>query len=104
MKSKFRGIIGKLLNRKNGEFKMDTSLIFGTKDNFGTYTVTSFRNKERKEVKLANGKSYSYSYIQIVDDKLNISRYRFDADASKVVKIVNDAIQFKGLHFQEQEF
>jgi hypothetical protein len=100
---KFRGLIGKLLNRTSNGFEMNTSLIFGTKDNFGTYTVMSFRNKERKEVRLVNGKTYNYSYIQIVDDKLNISRYRFDADAEKVVKIVNNAIQEKGLHFQEQE-
>lgn len=100
---KFRGLIGKLLNRTGNGFEMNTSLIFGTEDNFGTYTVMSFRNKERKEVRLANGKTYNYSYIQIVDNKLNISRYRFDADAEKVVKIVNKAIQEKGLHFQEQE-
>ena len=100
---KFRGLIGKLLNRTGNGFEMNTSLIFGTENNFGTYTVMSFRNKERKEVRLANGKTYNYSYIQIVDNKLNISRYRFDADADKVVKIVNKAIQEKGLHFQEQE-
>ena len=100
---KFRGLIGKLLNRTGNGFEMNTSLIFGTENNFGTYTVMSFRNKERKEVRLANGKTYNYSYIQIVDNKLNISRYRFDADAEKVVKIVNKAIQEKGLHFQEQE-
>jgi hypothetical protein len=102
-KTKFRGLIGKLLNKTGNGFKMDTSVIFGTNDNFGTYTVMSFKNDERKEVKLANGKTYNYSYIQIVDNKLNISRYRFDADASKVVNIVNKAIASKGLHFQEQE-
>jgi len=101
---KFRGLIGKLLNKKDGKFNMETSLIFGTEDNFGTYTVMSFRNDERKEVRLANGKTYNYSYIQIVDNKLNVSRYRFDADAEKVVKIVNQVIKEKGLHFQEQEF
>ena len=104
MKAKFRGIIGKLLNKRNGRFEMNTSLIFGTENNFGTYTVMSFSNLERKDVRLANGKTYNYSYIQIVDNKLNVSRYRFDADASKVVKIVNDAIEAKGLQFQEQEF
>ena len=104
MKAKFRGIIGKLLNKRNGRFEMNTSLIFGTEDDFGTYTVMSFSNLERKDVRLANGKTYNYSYIQIVDNKLNVSRYRFDADASKVVKIVNDAIEAKGLQFQEQEF
>jgi len=101
---KFRGLIGKLLNKKDGRFEMNTSLIFGTNDNFGTYTVMAFSNLERKEVRLANGKTYNYSYIQIVDNKLNISRYRFDADASKVVKIVNNAIKTNSLHFQEQEF
>lgn len=102
--TKFRGLIRRLLNLTDNRFKMDTSVIFGTKDNFGTYTVMSFKNDERKEVKLANGKIWDYSYIQIVDNKLNIARYRFNADASKVVKIVNDAIESKGLHFQEQEF
>lgn len=101
---KFKGLIGKLLNKGNGRFNMETSLIFGTKDNFGTYTVMSFRNDECKEIKLANGKTYNGSYIQIVDNKLNISRYRFDADSTKVVNIVNKAINEKGLHFQEQEF
>jgi hypothetical protein len=100
---KFRGLIGKLLNRTGNGFEYNTSLIFGTKDNFGTYTVMSFKNEQRKEVRLANGKTYNYSYIQIVDNKLNISRYRFDADAEKVVKIVNKDIKEKGLQFQEQE-
>ena len=100
---KFRGLIGKLLNRNENGFEYNTSLIFGTEDNFGTYSVMSFKNEERKEVMLANGKAYSYSYIQIVDNKLNISRYRFDADAEKVVKIVNKEIKEKGLIFQEQE-
>jgi len=100
---KFRGLIGKLLNRTGNGFEYNTSLIFGTEHNFGTYTVMSFKNEERKEVMLANGKAYSYSYIQIVDNKLNISRYRFDADAEKVVKIVNKEIKEKGLIFQEQE-
>tara|TARA_R110000744_G_C19166281_1_gene541108 strand:- start:261 stop:575 length:315 start_codon:yes stop_codon:yes gene_type:complete len=104
MKAKFRGLIGKLLNKTDNGFAMNTSLIFGTEDNFGTYTVMSFKNDERKEVRLANGKMYKYSYIQIVDNKLNISRYRFDADATKVVNIVNEVIASKGLHFQNQEF
>jgi hypothetical protein len=101
---KFRGLIGKLLNKRDNKFEMNTSLIFGTEDDFGTFTVMAFRNLEGKEVTLANGKSYNYSYIQIVDNKLNVSRYRFDADASKVVKIVNNAIKTNSLHFQEQEF
>ena len=100
---KFRGLIGKLLNRTGNGFEYNTSLIFGTKDNFGTYTIMSFKNEERKEVRLSNGKAYNYSYIQIVDNKLNVSRYRFDADAEKVVKIVNKDIKEKGLQFQEQE-
>ena len=101
---KFRGLIGKLSNKKNGVFEMNTSLIFGTKHNFGTYTVMSFGNLERKEVTLANGKIYNYSYIQIVDNNLNVNRYRFNSDSSKIVSIVNDAIEAKGLQFQEQEF
>tara|TARA_R110002153_G_C12889319_1_gene450631 strand:- start:63 stop:386 length:324 start_codon:yes stop_codon:yes gene_type:complete len=104
MKAKFRGIIGKLLNKKDGGFDMNTSLIFGTDDNFGELTVMSFKNIERKEVKLENGKTYSYDYIQIVDHNLKVSRFRFSADANRVIKIVNEAISSRCLHFQEQEF
>jgi len=99
---KFRGLIGKLLNKGNGKFQMNTSVIFGTEDNFGTYTVMSFANTEKKEVKLSNGKNWGYSYIQIVDNKLNISRYTFCDN--NVVKIVNEHLKSNGLHFQEQEF
>mgnify|MGYP003657545734 CR=1 FL=1 len=102
--AKFRGIIGKLLNRNNGSFEMNTSLIFGTNDKFGDLTVMSFKNPSQKEVKLANGKTYNYNYIQIVDHNLNVSRFKFGADANKVVKLVNEAIEKRGLHFQEQEF
>ena len=99
---KFKGLIGRLLNKGNGRFQMNTSVIFGTKDNFGTYTVMSFANEENKEVKLTSGKTTKYAYIQIVDNKLNITRYYFDDP--KVVGIVNAHLKANNLHFQEQEF
>ena len=104
MKAKFRGAIGKLLNRQDGGFEMNTSLVFGTDNKFGDFTVSSFKNLDRKEVELENGKTWNHSYIQTVDHNLKVSTFRFDNDANKVVKIVNEAIQLRDLHFQEQEF
>ena len=97
---KFRGLISRLLNRGNGKFNYNTSVIFGSDYNFGDYTVMSIANEENKEIKLTNGETTKHAYIQIVDNKLNISRYFFDDP--KVVGIVNAHLKANSLHFQEQ--
>ena len=75
-------------------------------DNLTDKKMVSYHNVTRDYhlAKCGCFKSHKLLLRYIVDNKLNISRYRFDADATKVVNIVNEVIASKGLHFQEQEF